>query len=120
MTLFAHIPNSNPGETVGLHLRGGVLFVPRHLAHAALAGERNSSVWVCEQLPTCRPAHVSEAHSSTEVIPVGYFMQMVSFLKCQSVISRMDHPSMPPYQPFGGVLVRHRVSSLGLFIYLNN
>lgn len=50
-----------------------------------------------------------QRHSSTEVIPFGYFMHGVLFLKCQSVISRMDHPSMPPYQPIGGPLVRHRV-----------
>lgn len=53
------------------------------------------------------PAHVSEGHSSTEGILLVILCR-VSFLSCQGVVSRMDHPFLP--------LVRHRVGSLGLFI----
>lgn len=104
VTPFPYKPDSNPGEMVGLH-RGRAPVCAKALGSHCTGWRKEQltvGLWTTSQLL------MSEGHSSTEVIPVGYFMQGVLLLKCQSVVSRMDHSSMP--------LVRHRVGSLGLFI----
>lgn len=125
-TPFPCVPSPNAGAVAVLPCEG--LVSARKLCCISAGGtqlalplgwERNSLEWIVEQSYTFRPGLCSEGHSGIEVILISYFIQNVVFPKCQSVLSRMDHPFLLKAQPFGRMLVTHKSGQSGfIFKYL--